>query len=391
LDVWRLICVFLFFSLEARDMPLPNSWTLDDVLALSLHPQTKARDARSLVERYASLEALLHSAPEELSKARATNGSLFAAAQVDELRRNAAQQRELCAQSGVQTISFWDDEYPALLKEIYYPPTFLFVRGRLQPPDAAAVAIVGTRHCTDYGKMVAEQYAEYCARMGVVMVSGMATGIDAYAHKAVVKSGGVTYAVIASGIDKINPGAARRLADEICERGGGAIISEYPMGTPALPAYFPRRNRIISGIAKGTLVVQSGEKGGSLITAQFALDQNRELFAVPGGIYSERSKGANRLIQRSQAHLTLTPEDMFQTLGFATKTAADASFVAETSELSAVEVGVYKELADGDPIHIEALALKTGLLVQDLLVILLQLELKGKVRQLAGKQFMKRV
>lgn len=366
---------------------LPNNWTLEEILALSLVPRLKAVDLRAMVQRYDSLEALLQAYPPELRKAQVLTDTLFAATTAVTLREAAQAQMELCERENVRILPFWDAEYPAMLKEIYYPPSILYVRGTLEAADAAAIAIVGTRRCTDYGKMVTEQYAEYFAAAGVVVVSGLATGIDTFAHKAVIKSGGTTYAVIASGIDNINSGAASHNAQEISRH--GAILSEYPCGTPAQPAYFPRRNRIISGIAQGTLVVESGEKGGSLITAQFTLDQNRELFAVPGRIYSERSKGTNLLLQRSQAHLTLTPSDMLQTLGLQRTSSSDAAKEEVMPEMSGVERGIYKEL-DGDPVHIEALSAKTGLSVQDLLVILLDLEFKGLVRQLAGKQFMRR-
>lgn len=368
-------------------MPLPHHWTLEEVLALSLVPRMRAVDLRGLVEQYASLEALLQAAPPELQKVRLGNDTLFSRSSSN-LLEAAEKQLVLCEENSVQIVSYWDEEYPALLKEIFYPPTLLYVRGRLQAPDAAAIAIVGTRHCTDYGKMVAEQYAEALVASGVVVVSGLATGIDTYAHKAAVKNSGITYAVIASGIDKINSGTASNLAREISEQ--GAILSEYPCGVPAQPANFPRRNRIISGVAQGTLVVESGEKGGSLITAQFTIDQNRELFAVPGRIYSERSKGANMLIQRSQAHLTLTPQDMLQTLGLLREGDPQKAVSEALPELDKIEQAIYNELNSGDPVHIETLSAKTNLAVQDLLVLLLQLEFKGYVRQLAGKQFMQR-
>lgn len=373
-------------------MPLPHHWTLDEVLALSLVPRIKSVDLRHLAERYVSLEALLHAAPAEIHKARIASDTLFSGTvTASSLMEAAHKQHELCNSQQVRIVSFWDDDYPALLKEIFYPPTLLYVRGNLQAPDAAAVAIVGTRHCTDYGKMVTEQYAEYCAASGIIVVSGLATGVDTFAHKATLAKGGITYAVIASGIDKISPNISAQRAREISE--SGAVVSEYPCGTVAQPAYFPRRNRIISGIAQGTLVVESGERGGSLITAQFAIDQNRELFAVPGRIYSERSKGTNLLLQRSQAQLTLTPHDMLQTLGFAGKESSSSAQSATSeapAELDGLERSIYKEL-DGDPIHIEALSTRTGLAAQDLLVPLLELEFKGLVRQLAGKQFMRRI
>jgi DNA processing protein len=271
-----------------------------------------------------------------------------------------------------------------LLKQIFYPPTLLYVRGTLSPTESHSIGIVGTRHCTDYGRMAAEQYATRFAEAGITVVSGLAMGIDTFAHKASLKAGGTTYAVIASGIDKISPQYAASLAREISS-GRGAILSEYPCGVAAQPAYFPRRNRIITGLSEAILVVESGEKGGSLITARFALDENRELFAIPGRIYSERSKGANLLIQRSEARLTLTPDDMLAALGIeiATKEGAEAA-----SELDALERSIYNALS-GDPIHIETLAERTGAPVQDLLFVLLQLEFKGFVRQLAGKQFMR--
>jgi DNA processing protein len=232
--------------------------------------------------------------------------------------------------------------------------------------------------------MAAEQYAMTFAQAGITVVSGLATGIDSFAHKAAVKAGGATYAVIASGIDCISPQLSSALAREISS-GKGAIVSEYPCGTGAQRAYFPRRNRIITGISKGVVVVESGEKGGSLITARFALDENRELFAIPGRIYSERSKGTNELIQRSEARLTLSPNDVLTTLGFAEL----ASQLTEAApELSALERSIYKELT-GDPIHIETLAERTGASVQDLLFVLLELEFRGLVRQMAGKQFMR--
>ncbi len=368
-------------------MPLPNHWTLQEILALSLVPRMRAVDLRKFVEEYVSLEALLQAAPTELQKVRLGNDTLFSQTTAT-LLEAADKQLSLCEESSVRILTFWDDEYPALLKEIFYPPTLLYVLGRLQAPDAAAIAIVGTRNCTDYGKMVAEQYAEHFASSGIVVVSGLATGVDTFAHKAAVKHGGITYAVIASGIDKINSGSASNLAREIGEK--GAILSEYPCGVPAQQAYFPRRNRIISGVSQGTLVVQSGEKGGSLITAQFTIDQNRELFAVPGQIYSERSKGTNMLIQRSQAHLTLSPQDMLQTLGLLRADSPQKASAETLPDLDKLEAAVYKELSGGEAIHIEALSAKTNLAVQDLLVLLLQLEFKGYVRQMAGKQFMQR-
>lgn len=379
-------------------------WSNEEILALSLVPKMRSVDLRHFVENHSSLTSLLQTSPPELKKAKLflsaeheitselQQDNLFEGQAIsrrtvssvyDELMQNAHTQQQLCTLEDVRIVSFWDEEYPALLKEIFYPPTLLYVRGTLQTSDAMAIGIVGTRHCTDYGRMAAEQYAARFAESGLIIVSGLATGIDTFAHRAALRTNGTTYSVIASGIDRISPQSASSLAKEI-SGGKGAILSEYPCGVGAQRAYFPRRNRIITGISKAVLVVESGEKGGSLITARFALDENRELFAIPGRIYSERSAGANILIQRSEARLTLTPEDMMKAL--------DIPFIPKTGsaepELDGLERSIYKELS-GDPIHIETLAERTGASVQDLLFVLLQLEFRGLVRQLAGKQFMR--
>lgn len=386
-------------------------WSLAEILALSLVPKMRSVDLRRFVEEYASLTALLKAMPPELRKAKLFDAaqqaastliteqdSLFpvssstrrtAASVYDALLSEAHAQEQQCASEDVRIVSYWDEEYPPLLKQIFYPPTLLYVRGTLQSGEAESgeahsIGIVGTRHCTDYGRMAAEQYAARFAEAGITVVSGLATGIDTFAHKASLRAGGATYAVIASGIDKISPQYSASFAREISS-GRGAVISEYPCGTAAQRAYFPRRNRIITGLSEAILVVESGEKGGSLITARFALDENRELFAIPGRIYSERSKGANLLIQRSEARLTLTPNDMLAALNIEVPVQDSAE---GASELDALERSIYNALS-GDPIHIETLAERTGASVQDLLFVLLQLEFKGFVRQLAGKQFMR--
>jgi DNA processing protein len=386
-------------------MPLPNAWTHADILALSLAPRMKSVDLRRLVQEYDSLDALVLAVPHEITKSHIRQDELFVNEQltnkqpsplqktlrgdslVDALRTEAEVQRQLCETNDVRTVSFWDDDYPMPLKEIFYPPSLLYVRGVLQSADAVAIAIVGTRHCTDYGKMVTEQYAARFAEAGIIVASGLATGVDTYAHKAVLENGGRTYAVIASGIDKMSSSAARQTAKDISIR--GAVVSEYPCGTPAMPAYFPRRNRIISGVSQGVLVVESGERGGSLITAQFAIDQNRELFAIPGRIYSDRSRGTNMLLQRSQAHCTLSPEDMLQTLGLLGNESRPRNETKPAPQLFGTEASIYAALQNGDPVQIEALSAEIGAPVQDLLVALLDLEFKGLVRQLAGKQFMR--
>ncbi len=377
----------LHLSTLCHIMPLPNHWTHEDIWGLSLVPRMKMVRLKQWVEEYSSLEHLLDDAPEELLQMGIARGSLFQSRVAGNIRELAAKQHERCQAQNIRTITFWDDEYPAHLQHIFYPPVLLYVRGVLQKRDAAAISIVGTRHCTDYGKLTAERYADAFARSRVVVVSGLAMGVDTIVHKAVVAARGVTYAVVASGLDKLNS-YNEQLAQAI-DAAGGAVLSEYPCGTAALPAYFPQRNRIISGISQATVVIESGEKGGSLITAKFALDQNRELFAVPGRISSDKSRGTNLLIQRSQAYLTLAPDDVLSTLGWADKGASSASAAPLLDEpLSAVEQRVYDVLSL-EPIQIDALALASQVPVHELLVVLLELEFKGYVRQLPGKQFLR--
>ncbi|TAE26434.1 MAG: DNA-protecting protein DprA [Candidatus Kapaibacterium sp.] len=397
-------------------------WSQSEILALSLVPKMRSVDLRRFVDEYASLTALLHAAPPEVRKAKILDhvaslalpdvsaipqNELFTDTEqsyspklrslssvYDELMSQAHEQERVCALEDVQLVSFWSEGYPELLKQIFYPPSLLFVRGSIDALSGGSeqseqsnplhIGIVGTRHCTDYGRMAAEQYARCFAEAGIAVVSGLATGIDTFSHKASLRAGGVTISVIASGIDKISPQISASLAKEISNE-RGAVVSEYPCGTVAQRAYFPRRNRIITGLSNAILVVESGERGGSLITARFAHDENRELFAIPGRIYSERSKGANMLIQRSEARLTLHPHDMLQALGVDFTSAEQPN---TASELDEGEKKVYQALS-GDPIHIETIAERTGYAVQDLLFLLLQLEFRGLVRQMAGKQFMR--
>ncbi len=357
-------------------MPLPHNWTSEDILALSL-ARIKGPLLRRLVEQCMSLD-------EAVAAADSAQGGLFADGKPALLRERAEQQAELCSRTHVRILTLWHEQYPVLLREIYYPPPVLFVRGELQSADALAVAVVGTRRCTAYGRLTTERFATAFAQSGAVVVSGLATGIDTVAHKAALSAGGATYAVIASGIDAISPYSAERLACDISDN-GGAVISEYACGVRALPAYFPQRNRIISGIAQATVVVESRTRGGALITAGFAIDQDRELFAVPGAITSETSSGTNTLIKNSQAAPALSPEDVMHTLGIRQSAQPVAQSFAGWSH---GEQQVYTHIGP-EPLHIDTIAERSGTPVHDVLVYLLELEFRGAVRQLPGKQFVR--
>jgi len=291
-------------------------------------------------------------------------------------------QLNLIEKNGVNILSYWDENYPEYLKRIYDPPAFLFIKGEIKETDELAIAIVGTRVPSLYGKTVTDQFSKELIESGFTIVSGLARGIDTVAHSQAVKNNGRTIAVLGSGIDKIYPPENRKLADKICEN--GAVVSEYPMSTNPDAGNFPRRNRIISGLSLGVLITEAGGKSGALITAFQALEQNREVFAVPGQITSGKSAGANQLIKEG-AKLVQSTRDLIQEL----ECQINGEIVKpkkKQPELTGIEKKIY-ELLDESSVHVDTLAQKSGKSVPEVLSILLTLELMGVVKQLPGKMF----
>lgn len=289
-------------------------------------------------------------------------------------------ERISAADIGVLT---WQDEaYPRLLREIYQPPPVIYLRGELLPEDEIAVAVVGTRRITAYGRQVTDELASALARHQVTVVSGLARGTDAAAHQAALRAGGRTIAVLGSGVDRIYPPEHRRLAEEIVE--SGAIISDYPPGTPPESANFPPRNRIISGLSLATVVVEAGEKSGALITAGFALDQGREVLAVPGLITAPSSKGANRLINNG-ARPVLSPEDVLEAINIQnvnTHRMARRLLPADEIETRLLEVmGESSMTAD-------ELSYLSGLPIEKVSATLAMMELKGLIQNTGGMNYM---
>lgn len=364
---------------------LPDGWSHHDILALSLVRGVQGVDLRLAVERYTSLEHVIANPPPQLSRILRQD-ELFERRDVESLRKRAAEHCQRLEHIGARAVTYWDEAYPALLRYISYPPVVLYVWGTLQSPDSIAIAVVGTRRSTTYGRLCAERFACGFAQAGCIVVSGLANGIDSIAHAATLDAGGVTYGVIASGLDRISPSQTRRLAERIVAA-GGAIITEYPLGTPARPGYFPQRNRIISGIARAVLVVESRREGGSLITAQFALDQSRDLFAVPGNITAPTSEGTNLLIAQQKALAAVTPEQVLQELGIVTATPQRQK--QETIEFASPLERKVWELLSGEPQSADDLAAALDTPVGDVLSALLMMEFRGIVRQLAGKQFIR--
>lgn len=281
----------------------------------------------------------------------------------------------------VRALTLKDEEYPARLKEIYDPPPVLFVKGALAPDDEWSVAVVGTRRPTYYGREVAGQLAADLARNAITIVSGLARGIDAIAHRAAIDAGGRTIAVFGCGLDMVYPSEHANLAREVMEH--GALVSEQPLGTQPRAANFPRRNRIMSGMSLGVLVVEAGIKSGALITARLALEQDREVFAVPGSVLSEVSRGANRLIQEG-AKLVQEARDVLEELNLTM--AVQHREVKEAIGASAEEALLLKHIS-AEPTHIDEVGRRAGLPISAVSSTLAQMELKGMVRQVGGMNY----
>ena len=276
----------------------------------------------------------------------------------------------------------WDDPgYPPLLKEIYDPPFVLYIWGELLPADEWAVAVVGTRRATTYGKDVTRRLTHDLAANGVTIVSGLAYGIDAYAHQAALDAGGRTIAVLAHGLDTIYPPRNRNLAKKIAQ--SGALVSEFALGTRPEAKNFPARNRIISGLALGTLVVEAGKRSGALITADFAAEQGREVFAVPGNIYAPQSAGTNNLIQAG-AKPVMRVEDILEELNLTMVQAFQE--VREIVPANELESQLLAQLTD-EPRHIDELGQAIGLPIAEISSTLTMMELKGMVHQVGGMNY----
>ena len=293
---------------------------------------------------------------------------------------------ELLGKAGVRAFTWNDPEYPARLREIDDKPPVLFVRGDLTPDDEWAVAIVGTRRASPYGRQAAEHFSIDLARQGITVVSGLARGVDGVAHRSALTTGGRTIAVLACGLDIVYPPEHTKLAVEISQR--GALISEYPLGTQPRADYFPRRNRILSGISLGVLIVEGDEDSGSLITARSALDQNREVFAVPGSIYSPTHRGANKLIQKGEAKLVTRTEDILEELNLTMTTATEQLELREVAPDDPTEAHLLKVLTN-QPLYIDDVQRASGLPIASVSSALALLELKGLVRQVGPMSFVK--
>lgn len=296
---------------------------------------------------------------------------------------------EICAKKNINILTIFDEEYPANLRNIFDPPIVLYYRGKLSQEDKYSISIVGTRIATEYGKSVCSKLVDSLSKYQIPVISGFAKGIDSIAHRKCIDNGNLTYAVFGSGVDVVYPAENRKLYNEIIET--GAVISEFEPGTGPEKVNFPKRNRLISGISLGTVIIETGIKGGSLITAEFALDQNRELFAVPGNVNSKQSQGTNDLIKKGAAKLINNVDDILAELQSKLKHKLENK--SERKETTPVHVDLSKDektilsLLNSEPVNIDVINDKTGINISECLVHLLMLEFKGLVRQHPGKFF----
>ena len=368
-------------------------------LAISLTPGLGPTKARKLVEHFGSAEAVFHASLTELE----STGMQAVSAQSIATGKSAEMAREEIARAataGVTIVSVEDPCYPSRLKEIYDPPLVLYVRGNPEVLTPPGIAIVGTRHPTPYGSGMAERLACDLAAQGLVIISGMARGVDTASHRGAISAKGKTIAVFGTGVDVIYPKENSRLSEQILAL-GGALLSEFRLGTFAAPQNFPIRNRILSGMSVGVLVVEAAEYSGTRITARCALEQNRDVFAVPGNVTNKNSWGPNTLIKQG-AKLVATWEDVWEDLPPEVKLALTPASSPESGRGSSAslfpdeglpphEKKILSLLKADEATQIDEIVerLEAEMSSSEIFAALFELELGGKVRQMPGKNFVK--
>jgi len=359
-------------------------------LRLALVPGVGPLTRKKLLQRFGSPEAVLLAAPSDLRAVERVGPKVCRAIATARSDIDVDGELELCRQNEIEILDESDVGYPASLGEIPDPPGVLFVRGKLQPSDAMAIGIVGSRHATHYGLAQAERLAGSLARAGLTVVSGLARGIDAAAHRGALAAGGRTIGVLASGVLNIYPPEHIELADEVTAH--GAVISESPPKFGPLAGMFPQRNRIISGLSLGVIVVEASTRSGALITARHAMEQGREVFAVPGPVTSRMSHGCHRLI-RDGAKLVETVDDVLEELGplaVAAPASDDERQIHHPGELTLN--GLERQVLDAIPSQattVDAVISASGLTAPQVLATLSVLEMRRLVRRLSGNSVLR--
>ncbi len=363
-----------------------NPVNLEALLRLACVPGVGAGKLRALIGQFRSADAVLCASKNRLIAVPGIDASTAQKIQNHKGEQFAREQLGRLKKSGGQLLSFWDKSYPKLLKHIYDPPAMLFIMGEFAETDQYSVAVVGSRQPSNYGKIATEKLAGELAARGITVVSGLAYGVDTIAHRSAINCGGRSLAVLGSGIDVVYPSENRQLASAMQK--SGVVMSEYPMGTGPDRGNFPRRNRIICGLSHGVIVVEAGQKSGALITAAIALEQNREVFAVPGNIDSSKSIGTNALIKEGAAVVT-SIEDVLDTLSVPLSPILTG--VERTRPDIHLDDGQKRVMAvlSNEPTHVDQIANTTGESAATILSRLLNLELMNLVRQLPGKMFVR--
>ncbi len=354
-------------------------------ILLSKIPHLGPKKCRELVQYFGSPQEVFSASFDKLSDIPGVGKEI--AKIITKKARNISVEEDLklIKKFGVQIITFQDTRYPFNLQNIFDPPPLLYVRGELREEDKDALAVVGTRRATIYGKLVARRLAREIAEEGITIVSGMARGIDTAAHWGALEVGGRTIAVLGSGVDTVYPPENKQLMDKIIEK--GAVVSEFPLKSLPEAPHFPQRNRIISGLSRGVLVVEAPLKSGALITAEFALEQGREVFSVPGSINSPKSQGTNRLLKEG-AKLVERAEDIFEELNFS-PVLSRVEVVKNKELLLSLEEKKIFEFIKEEPLHIDSLVEKSELSASIVAAILTKLQIKGFIREFPGKVFIR--
>jgi DNA processing protein len=358
-------------------------------LALSLTPGVGSIFIQRLLDRFKTPEAVFHAPTKELLKVEGLGEKVVGEIRKGPLEKLVERELHLLKEAGGKIVTLKDDAYPKRLRDIYDPPMLLYVRGELKKEDELAVSIVGSRKTSPYGRWTTEKISQELARRGVTIVSGMARGIDSLAHWGAISGEGRTIAVLGCGVDVIYPRENRNLFTKIIDR--GAVISEFPMGSPPEAGHFPKRNRIISGLSLGVVVVQASEKSGSLITAGYALEQGREVFAVPGNVGAEGSRGTNRLI-REGAKMVESSEDILEEILPQWRREGETLREVKRPEEDLIEEErILYDLLGETPTHIDVMIRESRFDPGKVSSLLLDLELKGLVTQWPGKCFSRKM
>ncbi|MEO0472834.1 MAG: DNA-processing protein DprA [Bacteroidota bacterium] len=360
------------------------------LMALALTKGLGPVSVRNLIAYCGSAKAVFESPKGKLLRAPGVGEHAVDLLRHSKALKRAEQELQFAEKSGIRVLHYLSSDYPEPTKYIHNAPLFLFVKGEIDLNAQPNIAIVGTRRATEYGRKLAREFAHCFAEKGLNVVSGLAYGIDIAAHRAVLEAEGKTTAVLAHGLDQLYPSTHHKYAQAMLHR--GAWVSEYISGTKAEAMHFPARNRIISGLSRAVIVIEAGESGGALITARMALQQNREVYAIPGRINDPMSLGCNRLIRDHGAKLVTDPMEVLDDLQIQWQNHDDQSAQLELAlappriPLSADETKVMQVLAHGG-VLMDDLSVQTGIPASRLNAILLNMEFKELLRQLPGKKF----